>query len=398
MAKVLIATLPPFDGGVPAKTRILAEELRRRGHEVTLAFYATLSSHPDLCVPSWRLAGGTRPGIAEAPCFDGTFPGWAVGCWLPELEFTYYRLSDHWRRLAEQHDRHIAVGGTVLISTPFTGLGLPHLVWCATDMLGDRLARRTAMPWPRRMIDGMVVGPIQARMERRILAGPATIATVSDYGRRMLSRVAPPGRRFARIMPIPVGGALLAAPVEPEPVPGVVGFAGRMADPRKNIGLLIDAVALARRTNSAIRLRLTGDPVPGWAEASGRPGAEAVEWTGNLPHAALGDFYRSLDVFVIPSAQEGFGIVGIEAMACGVPVISTRCGGPEDYVADGVNGYLCDSSPEALARRMLEVVADRPARRRLGAAARQTAVEGYSMDAFQAALTQNWRDVWGDEP
>ena len=396
MAKVLIATLPPFDGGVPAKTRILAEELRRRGHDVTLAFYAPLSSHGHLCVPSWRIPTGARPAMEPASCFDGTFPGWAVGCWLPELEFPYYQLSDQWRRLAESHDRHFAVGGTVLISTPFTRLNLPHLVWYATDMLGDRLARRAAMAWPRRLLDRLIVGPVQAGMEREVLAGPATIAPVCDYGRRMLSRLAPPGRVFARPMPIPVQTVDLLPPSEESVRPGVIGFAGRMADPRKNVALLIQAVALARRSNPTIRLRLTGEPVAGLATADLE--SAMVEWTGYLPSRDLPDFYRSLDLFVIPSQQEGFGIVGMEAMAAGVPVVSTRCGGPEDYVVDGQNGFLCDSTPDALAERILAITADRALRRRLGEAARRTAVNGYGMEAFRAALSANWRSVWGDGP
>ena len=63
----------------------------------------------------------------------------------------------------------------------------------------------------------------------------------------------------------------------------------------------------------------------------------------------LRDMYRSLDVFVLASHREGLALVGIEAMACGVPVVSTRCGGPEDYIKDGVTGYLSDPQPESFA-------------------------------------------------
>lgn len=391
MSRVLITTLPPFEGGVPAKTRTLAEELRRRGHQVTIAYYAPLSSHGHLCVPSWRLASGAQPRCEAGTCFDGAFPAWAVGCRLPELEFTYYLPSDHWAKLAFEHDRHIAVGGTVLISLPFTRLGLPHLVWCACDMLGDRQARRAAMPPLRRLFDRLVVGPVQARMEQKVLNGPAVISTVSDYGRRMLARLASPGRPFGPVMPIPVNTDALAPAAGAESPVAVVGFAGRMSDPRKNIGLLVEAVALAKRHNPSLRLRLTGEPIVG---ATG----DGVEWTGFLPPDRLPDFYRSLDLFVIPSTQEGFGIVGMEAMAAGVPVISTRCGGPEDYVVDGINGFLCGSSPQALAERILAVTGDRALRRTLGQGARETALRTHSPAAFRAMLEANWHAVWKEVP
>ena len=59
------------------------------------------------------------------------------------------------------------------------------------------------------------------------------------------------------------------------------------------------------------------------------------------------------------SAQEGLGISGIQAMACGVPVVSTRCGGPEDYVIDGKTGKLAGNTPEELADAIAWIVADR---------------------------------------
>lgn len=50
--------------------------------------------------------------------------------------------------------------------------------------------------------------------------------------------------------------------------------------------------------------------------------------------------YKKTDCWLVPSTLEGFGMPGIEAAACGCPVVSTRCGGPEDYIQDGHNGFL----------------------------------------------------------
>lgn len=145
--RTLIVTLPPFEGGVPAKTRILAKELARRGHDVTVAYYAPLSSHAHLCAPAWTLR---RPRAETGNCFDGRF-------------------------------RAVAVGGTVLASNVLVRAGVPHLTWCASDMRGDRLARRQAMAAPRRLFDRLVVGGVQAAMERAILAGAGRIVTVGAY-------------------------------------------------------------------------------------------------------------------------------------------------------------------------------------------------------------------------
>ena len=66
-----------------------------------------------------------------------------------------------------------------------------------------------------------------------------------------------------------------------------------------------------------------------------------VTFHGTLAREQIAEIYRQCDCFVLPSAYETFGVVYIEAMAAGLPVIATRCGGPEDFVTE-VNGILVD--------------------------------------------------------
>ncbi len=69
------------------------------------------------------------------------------------------------------------------------------------------------------------------------------------------------------------------------------------------------------------------------------------------------ELYRMTDCWLLPSTLEGFGMPGLEAAACGCPVVSTRCGGPEDYVLHGHNGYLVDvDDTEDMAERIYQVV------------------------------------------
>lgn len=394
--RILVVTLPPLEGGVPAKTRILVEFLIRRGWAVTVAHYATLSDYPDLVAPAWRIPSGARPRLEQGTCFDGV-PSVAVGCWLPEVEATYYRPSPLWDKAIAGHDRHIAVGGTVLASYPLLKARLPHLIWCASPMIDDRIDRRARMSVPRRLFDRLVVGPVQARMERQVLAGPGLIMPVSAYAAEALAGL---GRDRARIrpVPIPVDVEVHRPPAEPARA-GVIGFAGRMGDPRKNVALLIEAVAIAVGGGADLRLEMTGTPDDVTETLIAARGlSRRVRFRGLLPREELPEFYRGLDVFAIPSRQEGFGIVGIEAMACGVPVVSTRCGGPEDYVVPGETGYLVPHEPEAMARDLLRIVGDRALRQRLSDNARALAVANYSHARFEDALTEAWGQVWGDAP
>lgn len=394
---VLVVTHPPFEGGVPAKARILCTHLRDQGHRVTVAWYATFHHDPGLSVPAWHLLSGRRPGTRRQPCF-GDFPGVAVGCRFPELEAPYYLGSSRWRALVARHNRHIAVGGPPLVAHPLVAAGVPALLWCASDVHADRRDRVARMSPVRRAVHDAVTMPWLAGMERRVLAAVPRVLGVSAYTLdRLRAHGCPPER--AALLHIPTDCTLYTPPTAPAP-PGVLGFAARFEDPRKNLGLLLDAVALIKRDGMPVRLRLAGtDPSPATRAAVARLGLDAeVEFVGELPAAALPDFYRSLDVFVLPSHQEGLCISGVEALASGVPVVSTRCGGPEDYVRDGESGRLCDFTARSLADAVAGVVGDRGARAALSSAGRALAEREFSHAAFAAGLARSWRAVWGEAP
>src|SRR5262245_40927589 len=85
--RVLISTIAPEDGGVPANVRFIAGTLRGRGYEPILAHYEPYSRSPHLSVPSFRLLQ-RRVGSEVRHALDHC-EAHAIGAWLPELEFTH---------------------------------------------------------------------------------------------------------------------------------------------------------------------------------------------------------------------------------------------------------------------------------------------------------------------
>jgi glycosyltransferase involved in cell wall biosynthesis len=109
----------------------------------------------------------------------------------------------------------------------------------------------------------------------------------------------------------------------------------------------------------------------------------------------LADRYRRAAVFCLPSRQEGFGIVFLEAMAHARPIVAARAAAVPETVADGEVGILADpNDPEAFAQALATLLADRELGRRMGQAGRRR-VESYRADrvaarfleAVQAALS-----------
>jgi len=395
--RALISTIEPVDGGVPTMTRCIAGLLEECGIEPVFAWYAPWSKHRQLSVPLPALARGCRPGAIAQPAY-GEHEGHGLGCWLPELEFTHYLPRRLWRELITSCDLHLSVTGNPLCATPFARLGLPFLAWVATPWEADRADRVAGFGRARRLLDRRINAPLLRRLERRVLRAPhGRVMALSSYTARALETIA--GRPMDAILRMPVDPTHF----HPDPattVPWRLGFTGRFGDPRKNITLLLQTVRTLLQCNRPVELHLAGDR----DHQLLRPQLDALGIAGRVhthpPMAPpeLGALLRSLDLFVIPSHQEGLCIAALEAMACGVPVVSTRCGGPEDYVLAGETGKLVDADPAAMAAAIEAIADDRVLRQRLAEGSLAWIADHASPPVARAVFRSLLASTWPDLP
>jgi glycosyltransferase involved in cell wall biosynthesis len=166
---------------------------------------------------------------------------------------------------------------------------------------------------------------------------------------------------------------------------------GRLDDPRKNIELVLNAYAsLPDELQRSTRLVLAGSADPGstfWKRVKDLMLGQRVEFIRSPDRETLVRLYQSAAVFALGSDEEGFGMVILEAMACGVPVVSTRSGGPQGIIADGHDGFLVPlADPNAMGDRLACLLSDEALNRRMGEAARETVMQKYEAgvagDAF----------------
>ena len=131
--------------------------------------------------------------------------------------------------------------------------------------------------------------------------------------------------------------------------------------PRK-IGVLLDTLHLLRRHRRDISLKLVGASADGGMGDAFRQQVarldmtDCVEFCDAVPWAEMPEIMAEPDVFVLPSFYDSFGIVLIEAMACGVPVVATRCGGPEELVDDAMGRLAQVGEASSLAAAIEEVL------------------------------------------
>lgn len=119
-----------------------------------------------------------------------------------------------------------------------------------------------------------------------------------------------------------------------------------------------------------------------------------VSFAGRKAGDELIDFYNSLDIFVFPSERESLGLVGLEAMACGVPVLGSDIGGIKSYLREGYNGFLYrQGCVDDLTAKLIHFVSVNEAERKLlGLQARLTAEE-YDRDLRFKALEDEFFKV-----
>jgi D-inositol-3-phosphate glycosyltransferase len=170
----------------------------------------------------------------------------------------------------------------------------------------------------------------------------------------------------------------------------VVTFVGRI-QPHKGPEVLIRAIAEMVTHSPMLRAKLVTLIVGG---ASGANGAEVdrmkelVQWLGindvvrfapPVDRTGLADYYRASDLVCVPSYSESFGLVALEAQACGTPVVASAVGGLRTAVADGISGVLVDGHNPRAWSSVIARLLQEPQRRVL-----------LSMGAFEHASHFGW--------
>jgi glycosyltransferase involved in cell wall biosynthesis len=153
---------------------------------------------------------------------------------------------------------------------------------------------------------------------------------------------------------------------------------------RKGQAVLLDAVERLARRGAEVVLELvgTGDALGAYRErARALAIGDRVCFTGYVPREKIAARYAAAHVFVLPSYNEGMSVATLEAMAAGLPIVTTKTGGTEELVEESVNGFVFEPGDvPALTSHLSRLAGDRGLARRMGKASRIRA-EGFSWEA-----------------
>jgi D-inositol-3-phosphate glycosyltransferase len=252
-------------------------------------------------------------------------------------------------------------------------IGAPHVVMFHT--LGEVKNRaRISEQEPK----------LRIRQERRIARLADAVVTASSHERQLLQRYY--GADPAKMHTVPCGVDLdLFQPRDRRAARQALGlpatspvllWVGRL-EKLKGVDILIGAVA--QIPEDLTLLIVGGDERAASLKAELRAQAEAagiagrMRFEGAVAHDALPLYYSAADVCVVPSYYESFGLVAVEAMACGIPVVASRVGGLVSTVSDGETGYLIPwRCPEPFAEKLEVLLANPELRANFGRSARRS--------------------------
>jgi glycosyltransferase involved in cell wall biosynthesis len=238
----------------------------------------------------------------------------------------------------------------------------------------------------------------QARLASSVLRRAARVIVLSEAWRPLLERFAP-GERVV-VVPNAIHCADYNARASRRSgSPLRLLFIGMLSQ-RKGLDELMEALLeLRRRGVGGFEVDIVGhEELPGEWERYRRlfrqAGLEAqVHFHGPAYGEAKLRFLQGADVFVLPSRSESFGLANLEAMAAGLPVVSTRTGAVPEYLTDGVHGLLVEPGDAGgLADALQALLADAALRQRLGAAARVRAGD-FDWNVVGARLDTLYREV-----
>ncbi len=235
---------------------------------------------------------------------------------------------------------------------------------------------------------------LQARLEKRHVAAADLVLTTSRYSAdriRELYGLARAPHVVPECIDLAAWGELFRLnPPAADPAKFVVLCVCRFY-PRKRLAVLLRAASRLRQRIPQLEVRIVGG---GPEEARllnlwrGLNLERTVRWLGNVPPGALAREYQACDVFCLPSVQEGFGIVFLEAMAAGKPIVAARAAAVPEVVTDGTLGLLAEpESDEALAEAIARLHWDAALRATLGVNGR-AAVERYESRRVAGLLLQ----------
>jgi glycosyltransferase involved in cell wall biosynthesis len=380
--RVCLPTLDPRStAGVRTVTTFTYKKLEATRYEPYIVFNAIPW---DECTTMNNIIGGKFSVDYEKGDFED-MTGIRIGRRLPEARiFNYLFNLKYWNQALNDANKFFGMGGPCLPCLPLAINDIPYGCWIGTTMYDEEKSRQ--LPLSIRRIRNKLTSPIIKKYEQYILERANIIAVQSHYTKSRINELFNIGKRKITVIPYPIDTEKYSPREGISSTPEIL-FVGRVTASRKNIPLLLRAFSKVLEQVPEATLTLIGGELNNHLQSliSNLDIENKVYCEGRVDDIV--PYLDRANVFALPSNQEGLGIAGLEAQSCGTPVVATRCGGPQDYVEDGENGFLVPTKEvDRFADRIIQILANSQLQSKLGQNARSNIVSNFSKDEIAGQL------------
>lgn len=382
-------------GGVPAVARFLKDAISASNefklNIVSLATSARDEASVLLSRPSTWISG-VQSTSGE---WEG-HPYRHIGASLAEIEYRRYLARRQLTEALADVDIIQIVSGAPAWAVATAALGKPTVIQVATRTAVERRRRQRIEKGPVAWWRWLMTR-VTDRLDDKGLRAAQAVMVENPWMLRYACATAAASGAWVRYAPPGVDCSFFtpAAPRRLDSKPYILSV-GRFDDPRKNVDALLDAYIQTRNIapdGPRLQLAGAGDPGPSFWRRVRNSGLEgSVSFHLRPSREQLADYYRHAICLVLSSDEEGFGIVVVEAMASGIPVVATRCGGPDGIITDGKDGYLVPIGDRGrMAERIVKLAKDAGLNLQMGQIARQTAISTFAADIAAERYLETYR-------
>ncbi len=350
---------------------------------------------------------GTKSGFKKAVCINGVnfVPCYSTDKVFP-LDNRFFNRSLYKKARAIQADvyeAHTASGYGFLRALKKQGSKKPFL-HTIHGVLADEYeqAQKSQYKTFRSRIANRFMKQL-GKLEEETAKNATLIVTISKYSLQKIKQYYDIDESKVRIVPNGVDPEKFKPTENQDVVKQQFGlesepcvlFVGSLI-PRKGLSFLVVAAEKIVKADAKTKFLIVGDgPLKSTLTTTIQNAGLAgnFKFLGNVNEETLSALYACADVFVLPSLQEGQGIVLLEAQSSGKPVVAFDVGGVSEAVVNGETGLLVEPGSNALADALLKLLSDKPLREQMGSNGRRFILENFTWDVCAQNMLKVYREA-----
>jgi glycosyltransferase involved in cell wall biosynthesis len=383
--KVAILSLDPVNGGGILHSLLGLHRFCQERFETTV-FFPDFSKQLSASFSSLKFSSQVKK--EKVLGMDCVRVGTKFAFWEPGH---YAFVRDQWAKLLQPYDFFFVSSGTPIAAHPLVLLDKKFILWVATPFSEDRAERLKTLPWWQRVLSWLTTSSMQ-KIEQKVLQQAAAILPMSHYAQDRFVQIVGQKKKMS-VVGFPLSSHCFSQ--KRLDLSKTVVAIGRFTDPRKNLKMLLEVWENLSPKSPNAQLFVIGS-VPESVANDSKLSKQGIKFFGTVSGPEKVRIVKEANFALITSQQEGLGIVGLEAMAQGLPVISTDCGGVSDYVKEGKTGFFVPQGDAvAMAKRCQYLLQNPHLCWQMGQAAQAFVQERFSQEAVHADFEKAVEQAYG---